>query len=120
MAKKKASSARYYVSKELFAILTEAIHLLSDREVKFHTLPSVVTLASENLYDHVFDAAHFQTFIDTVPMNGPKLLYLKVEACANERLTEMRARLEKAHGFPIPDRTAMAYFVQLGIENKLY
>jgi hypothetical protein len=120
VANLKASSARYDVSQDLFAILTEAIHLHSDRTSKFQTLRTAVMVVSERLYEYVFDAAHLQTFLDTVPMSGPIRIHLKVQTCINERLTEMKVRLEKISGFPVPDRTAIAYFVQLGIENNVY
>lgn len=118
--KLKASAAQYDVSQDFFAIMTEAICLHSNRTMKFQTLRTVVAVISERLYDQEFDPNHFQIFIDTVPISGPNRIYLKVETCINVRLTEMKVRLEKIHGFPLSDRTAIAYFVHLGIEQNLY
>lgn len=120
MTKVEASSARYNVSQEMFAILSEAIHLHSDKMLKFQTLRTIVELCSVRLSDYQFDAEHFQVFIRSVPISGRVRIHLRVETCINDRLTAMKVRLEEICGFPVADRTAIAYFVQIGIENNLY
>jgi hypothetical protein len=114
------SSARYFVSEEMFAIITEAICRRSNNTQKFQSLRSVIQHAVDELQSHVFINDHFQDFVKSVPLSGRAKIYLRVEATINERLGELKAKLADVCGTQVYDRTAIAYFLQLYIEKRLY
>jgi hypothetical protein len=104
----------------MFFILTEAVHLYSDKSFKPQTIRSVVEYSSVRLSEWEFDAEHFQSFIKTVPAKGTVQVHLRLETCINERLIAMKGRLEEICEITIPSRIAVAYFVQLCIDNNFY
>ena len=120
MPKETASSATYDVSEDMFEIITEAIYLHSNNTKKFQSLRSVVEQSAEKLQPGMFIADHFQAFIQTVPLSGKHRIHLRVQTSINERLSHMKQKLEEISGVQVFDRTAVAYFVQLCIEKKLY
>ena len=113
-------SARYFVSDDMFAIITEAIHAHSNNTQKFQSLRSVVAHAADKLQSHVFDIDHFQDFVDAVQQSGRAKIYLRIEASINEQLANLKAKLEGICGVQIYDRTVIGYLIHLCTEKNLF
>ena len=120
MARPTRVNRQYHLSDEAFAILTEAIRLKSNSIKKFASIQTVIEHIIEKLENYQFSDIHFLDFVSAVAVKGGNATYLQFQTCFNERLSVLQAKLSEICGIEVYDRTAIVYFVQLGIDEKLY
>jgi hypothetical protein len=114
------SSARYFVSQDFFEIATASIAALSNSRQKFQSLRSVIEATCELMEISDYDAEHFHTFIATSKVKGSIQIYLKLPMGVIEKLNSHKAKLAEISGIPVYDRTALAYFMSIALDKKLY
>ena len=120
MARPKLASRRFLISDSAFEMLTEAARILSNRIKKFASVRTVIEHAIAQLEDYEFDEIHFLEFISSETISGEHPLHVSLQTSFNEKLSILQTKLEVICGIEIFDRTAIAYFVQLCIDKKLY
>ena len=120
MPRLKLATRRYLVSDSVFETLTEAVRLRSNRIRKFASLRTTVEHAIDQLMDYDFDDMHFHDFISSGPIKGGNTIHVSLRTCSNERLSQLQEKLQQICGIEVYDRTAIAYFAQLCIDEKLY
>lgn len=116
----KETKRRYMVSDECFELMTEAVRLRSNSIKKFPSLRDVVEHSLSALAEEAFDEIDFHLFISTKTIKGGNPVHLRLTARVNLALSTLQQKLTEICGLEVYDRTAIAYFLQLYIDKKLY
>jgi hypothetical protein len=118
--KTQSTSACFFVSKNMFVILMDAVHAYSCQSTKQQTIRSVLDYATDRLENWEFDNKEISDFSKSTAVKGDIKLHLKLTTETNTKLTAIKKRMETIFGEKISARFAVAYIVKLCNDNKMY